>query len=280
MCVCDKRDRLLSPIDFHIQKIFNSEKLESERIKPINDDINVYANSINAFIGGCGSGKSGSATTEIIKLTHYCCNVHMVIVATKNDGTDDTFKELEHLIGCSLLKIREVELEDFMKKILLYKQLYNDIKDDHLEKRITAQQKQDIFNVLLINNFDQPSIQTIIFLPDSANSLLFKAKRKITDDALCQNYFVDHLIKEHRHRDISTSFFICAQKINNIPTDVRANCDMFFIFNGYNRHELSLIRQYVYTDLNTEELWELYSQLANHEKLIFNKYSKEIIIDA
>jgi hypothetical protein len=162
--------------------------------------------------------------------------------------------------------------------MLRYKCLYNDIIDQHLENQVEDDQIDELFDILCIDDFSRPSLQTILYCPDGANSSLFTAGKATKPDT-CRNYYTDYVIKQHRHSDVACSIFICVQKITDIPTTIRSAVDMYFVFANFNRHELSVIRQYVNTNMTLDELTDLYYQLGVHEKLIFDKYHQHVVLE-
>jgi hypothetical protein len=70
----------------------------------------------------------------------------------------------------------------------------------------------------------------------------------------------------------------CCQNVKDIPTDIRGNADAWFLFAGYPPHDISLIRQYLATRMDKDELWDLYCSLGKYEKLIFSKHSRDCAI--
>ena len=76
--------------------------------------------------------------------------------------TDKTFESLKHLIQIPIIYVKYVDEEDKKKdsiqvfsKIQCYKRLYEQIKNEHLEDKIEDEQREELFDVLHINSFNQ-----------------------------------------------------------------------------------------------------------------------------
>jgi hypothetical protein len=277
--VIDKRDDPLSPLDQMIYSVLSSPKLENEKIKSIHPDCRVYRNSLNLYIGPSGCGKSFTAIRDILKVIAYDPSAHMILVVSKDgDDSDSTFKSFKEWFQIPVIKVREADLIETLQFTLKYKALYNDILEQGVQDQITDTQREQIEHALFIDDFNLPHLQTILFFPDAAHSVLFKSNKATRTEAV-QNYFNDYIIRERRHADLGVSIFMCAQKITDLPTDIRSNADTITIFSGFNRHEISVICQYVRTTIDFESLWNIYSRLKIHDKLIFDKYSDEFVID-
>jgi hypothetical protein len=200
-------------------------------------------------------------------------SIHMVLYVNKEADIDGTFREfrdeIESLVDVMI--VREVDFVRISQLILKYKQLYNDIKDQHLEDDITDEQRTEIFEVLGIDDFERESLTTVLLMPDGANSILFHKKERSKDSPV-QNYFMDFLLKERRHRDVGYTIILCAQSVKDIPTDIRSNTDTWFIFYGFPAHDITVLRHYLVPILSKEDLATVYSQLKQYQKMIFSKH--------
>jgi hypothetical protein len=213
---------------------------------------------------------------NLIELLEHNPNIHCVLYVNKEGDIDGTFNEFRDEIESrvSLLIIREVDFVKVSQKILKYKQLYNDIKDQHLEDRITDEQRDEIFEILGIDDFERDYLTTVLLMPDCANSVLFH-KRERAKDSPVQNYFMDFLLKERRHRDVGYTVILCAQSVKDIPTEIRSNTDTWFIFYGFPAHDITVLRHYLVPILSKEDLTAVYNQLRQYQKVIFSKHHPE-----
>jgi ABC-type transporter Mla maintaining outer membrane lipid asymmetry ATPase subunit MlaF len=69
--ILDKRNEELGEIDWIILQTTRRESSKAEEIEPIHSDLNCYSNSINIYVGPCGSGKSAAILRKVIKLNHH-----------------------------------------------------------------------------------------------------------------------------------------------------------------------------------------------------------------
>jgi hypothetical protein len=172
--------------------------------------------------------------------------------------------------------IADHNLLEVAEKLLKWKQLYHDIKDQGL-KQGSVGQRSELFSTLGISDFHRPSLTTLILMPDASNSVLFQ-KQKPKSSELAVNEFCDYLVREHRHRDIGCLFMFGCQKIIDLPTDIRANSDSIVILNGYPRREIAIIR-HINCDITLDEFWDLCSELEGYNNIIADKHKNKLIIE-
>jgi ABC-type polar amino acid transport system ATPase subunit len=129
--IIDKRDDVISEIDYEISLITQHKASKSEQIKPIHPDLNIYSNSINIYCGLCGSGKSTAILREVIKLTNYTNVIHLMLYVTKYGSSNDTFKTLEPMLTQNddyyhkptIIQVADANLISVINKIHKWKQL-------------------------------------------------------------------------------------------------------------------------------------------------------------
>ena len=256
-----------------IDEALNNESIKTESISKIHDEINCYYNSVNVFVGRQSSGKGYQALTEIIKISRVSPTTHLLIYVSKyGTETDKTFESLKHLIQIPIIYVKYVDEEDKNKdsvqvfsKIMCYKRLYEQIKTKHLEDEIDDEQKQELFDVLHINSFEQPTLHTLILLDDCANNSLLAPK----------GFFAEALtICRHNH----TSFFLTVQFWKSITTTIKANISTIFIFGLYSKQQLNVMLYQIPTHYSFEEIYEVYKQLEKHDCLIVDANSGNIKI--
>ena len=256
-----------------INEAINNESIKTECIAKIHDEINCYSNSVNVFVGRQGSGKGFQALTEIIKISRVDKTAHMLIYVSKyGSQTDKTFESLKHLIQIPIIYVKYVDEEDKNKdsvqvfsKIQCYKRLYEQIKNEHLEDKIEDEQREELFDVLKINDFSKPTLHTLILLDDCANNPLIQAK----------GFFAEMLtVCRHNH----TSFFLSIQNWKSITTEIKANVSTIFIFGLYSKQQLNVMLYQIATHYTFEEIYEAYKDLQKHDCLIVDANSGEIKI--
>ena len=272
----DNRRKPMTQREIEHQQRFNSARLNAERIGKISDTCHLQTNSLNIFLGPSGCGKSGSAFVNLIEMLDHNPNIHSVLYVNKEADIDGTFREFKEEIESrvNLVVVREVDFVKVSQLILKYKQLYNDIKDQHLEDLITDEQMKQMFDILGIEDFDREYLTTVLLMPDCANSILFHKKERGKDSPV-QNYFMDFLLKERRHRDVGYTIILCAQNVKDIPTDIRSNTDTWLLFYGFPAHDITVLRQYLVPILSKEDLIRVYNQLSQYQKVIFSKHHPE-----
>ena len=126
----------------------HKDKIMSESIKPIGNDIFVYYNSLNILVGNQGKGKTHIDIRDLIQIFRLQnTNVHLIVYISKN-GTinDSTFESQQELIKLPIESVADVDAENYLKKFDLYKDLYsmycqgidipNDVVNDMIEFHI------------------------------------------------------------------------------------------------------------------------------------------------
>ena len=238
----------------------NREELDRELIKPIRLT-NCYTNSVNIAVGRQRTGKTYTIIKEIIKI----CNVHpethlFIYVNQSGRCQDDTMEAMKSLIKCDVVYVSENDFVDFIQEILRWKELYNTIKDQHLEDEIIDEQKQQLFDILHINDFDSRRLPTLILLEDCAKSKLLTNEKS----------FTNQLLTKCGH--IQCSFFLAVQYWKALNSNIKANVSTIFIFAGFSRQQLAYILYQTNLPYSFNEIYEQYKHLTNHEKMIVDSY--------
>lgn len=153
-----------------------SHKLSDNLIEPIHPDINVRYNSVNVIVGKKSSGKTVIALSEIIKIS-LLNTYHLLIYMTKNgDENDKSFQSLKHIMKIPYVTFNESKAKEAVVELISAKNLYYLIKREHLEDKVIDEQKEDMFNVLHIKDFDIEFLHTLILFDDITNSKLFSSE--------------------------------------------------------------------------------------------------------
>ena len=100
-----------------------------ERLRKIHGT-NTYANSVNVYVGRPRSAKTFQALHDIISVVRNDPNVHMMVYINESgECDDDTFERFQELIDADVVFVKYQDAEQFLKKLLDYKMIYNKIKD-------------------------------------------------------------------------------------------------------------------------------------------------------
>ena len=173
--------------------------MSESMIAPIHPDVNIYYNSVNVIVGKQSLGKTVIAIEEIIKISVLGTH-HMLVYVTKTgDENDKSFKALKNSILMPIVTISEKQVQEFIEMLIAFKNLYYEIKEDHLEDKIIDEQKEQMFNFLCINDFSRKYLHTLVLFDDISNNKLF------SDES---GYF-PQMIKKCRHTNIS--YFLLIQ---------------------------------------------------------------------
>ena len=222
-------------------------------ISEIHPEVSIRLNSVNVIVGKQSSGKTVIALKEIIKLG--VLNTHHLFVYVTKDGkeSDKTFLALKPLLMIPYVVISENEAVDFIKDMISAKNLYNLIKRENLCDKIDDQQKEDMFQILAINNFDKNILHTIILFDDISNSKLFSSE---------ESYF-SQLIRRCRH--VNISFFLLIQGWKGLKSHVKNEISTLFIFPCFNKQQLHYIYSQSASNLSFDEFYEMYTKILKQK---------------
>ena len=213
-------------------------------IAPIHPDVNIYYNSVNVIVGKQSLGKTVIAIEEIIKLAVLDTH-HMLVYVTKNgDESDRTFKALKQLILMPIVVISEKQAKEYIEMLIAYKNLYYEIKEQHLEEQILEEQKEQMFNYLHINDFNRKFLHTLVLFDDISNSPLFNN----------ESGFFPLTIKKCRHTNIS--YFLLIQGWKGLKPFVKNEITTLFIFPCYNK-----------SNLDFDDFYKMYSEMVRYKNI-------------
>ena len=245
----------------------NKSKIADAMIKKIHPDINIYNNSVNIFVGKQGSGKTLTAIEEIIKISHIPNAAHLLIYVSKTGEQNDvTFESLRELIEIPIAYVAQDDAEEYVDAILNYKQLYYTIRNEHLENQIVDEQRDEIFQILKIRNFDTPMLQTLILFDDIANNKLLANEK---------SYF-NNLMTTCRHNHIS--FFLNVQFWKSLSTIIKSNVSTVFVFGTYSKEQLRYITHQITMNKTFDEIYEAYRYMNKHAKIIIDCNNGNVIM--
>jgi hypothetical protein len=225
-------------------------------------------NTLNIAVGRQRTGKSFSIIREIIKISKKSHNTHMLIYSNKTGHpTDRTFETLKSKIEIPIEYVSHDNLGTYLEHMLKYKGLYNEIYECRLEDKIIDDQKQDLKDVLKIDDFSRPFLHTLILLEDIAKAKIIMSEKS----------YIQELITQCAH--INCSFFLATQYWKAISTNIKSNVATILIFGGYSRKIFNYIFSQIPVEVDAKELWEHYKNLSTNEKIIANTITHEIIIE-
>ena len=198
-------------------------------IKCIHPDINIRYNSVNVIVGKQSLGKTVIALEEIIKISLLGTH-HLLVYVTKNgDENDLSFQSLKHLLQIPYVTISEKDAKPFIEELIAAKNLYYQIKREHIEDKIADEQIEALFDVLHIKDFDKEFLHTLVLFDDISNNKLFSSEES----------FFSQQIRRCRHTNIS--YFLLIQGWKGIKPHVKNEITTLFNFPCFNRQQLHFI---------------------------------------
>ena len=242
-------------IKSHVRGVLESmsDKMSESMIAPIHPDVNIYYNSVNVIVGKQSLGKTVIAIEEIIKISVLGSH-HMLVYVTKTgDENDRTFKALKSSILMPIETISETQAKEYIEMLIAYKNLYYEIKEQHLEDKIIDEQKEQMFNYLHINDFNKDYLHTLVLFDDISNNKLFNDE--------CG--FFPQMIKKCRHTNIS--YFLLIQGWKGLKPFVKNEITTLFIFPCYNKQQLRYIYSQSASNLDFDEFYQMYSEMVRYK---------------
>ena len=246
----------------------HQSEIDKEKLERIHPQSYCYKNSVNILVGKQGSGKTFTCAYEIAKISQIHDETHLLIIVCKDENKEDpTIRSLSSMINVPIEYVSEDNAEQYMRKLLAYKRLYDTIKENHYENRIDPDQQEELFDVLKIHDFSRDYLHTILLFNDIAKSKLFSR---------ATNYF-NQLLPICRH--IQCSFFLNVQFWKSLPPEIKANATIIIIFGGFDVRQLYYIFSQVPTALSVKEILPEYRQLQKHDKIVVDCETGEVYLD-
>lgn len=240
-----------------VDVVLNSKKdmTNNALIKDIHPDINVKYNSVNVIVGKQSLGKTVVAIEEIIKISLLKTH-HLLIYVTKNgDENDLSFQALKPLVKMPYITISEKEAKPCIEELIAAKNLYYQIRREHLEDQIHPEQMEALFDVLHVENFDKPFLHTLVLFDDISNNKLFSSEES----------FFSQQLRRCRHTNIS--YFLLIQGWKGLKPHIKNEITTLFIFPCFNRQQLRYIYSQSASNLEFDEFYKYYQDMLNMKNI-------------
>jgi hypothetical protein len=257
-------------IDMHIDNLLekNKDSLQRESILKIAPDVHTYQNSINILVGKQGAGKTFTALREIIKINYADPNLHLVIIINKDGSPNDkTYDILKPMFQVPVIFLSYDDATTIIETMLDYKELYNTIKEQHLEHRIDPTQVDEINEVLFIRDFSRPFLNTVLYFEDCVNNKLFARP----------TLYFPQLVAKSRHHGLI--WFFAVQFWKGLTTELKANATTIYVFRSYSNQQINYILQQTPLRYELPKVYKVYKQLHNHDKMIVDTIAGTITLD-
>lgn len=245
---------------YEMQEIMTENPIVKEKFRMIKNT-NIYANSVNVYVGRPRSGKTFQAIHDIISVIRNDNCAHLLVYINESGKSDDeTFERFDDLLDIPIVFIRYDNYERYLKKLLDYKDIYNKIKKTCCENEVPDNVRSELFNNLHIDDFDKPHLHTLIITEDATNA---KPLRKADS-------YLNDLLTRCAHTQFS--FFILIHYWKALTPNIKANLSMIYIFGGYSRQQLAYMLYQMNIPITLKELMHYYMQMPQYAKIIIDTY--------
>jgi hypothetical protein len=235
--------------------ILENNPIVKEKLRTI-DNTNIYANSVNVYVGRPRSGKTFSAIRDIINVIRNDDNVNCLIyINDKGQLDDDTFSRFTQLITVPIIYVKYSDANEFLKNYTQYKQYYNQIVERHLQSKVPSNLQNELFQHLYISDYDKEYLHTLILCEDATN-------------ALNKCSYINDLLVRCAHTQLS--FFILIHYWKALTTNIKANLSSIRIFSGYSKQQLSYMLYQMNINESFNNIYEQYRQMIDHDSLFID----------
>ena len=219
-----------------------------------------YANSVNVYVGRPRSGKTYQALHDIISVIRNDPNVHaLVYINEKGECDDDTFDRFQQLITVPIIFVKYDDSERYLKRLLEYKGIYNKIiQQRYPVNDIPPDVREELENVLMIQDFDRDHLHTLVLTEDATNA---KVLRK-TDS------YINDLLTRCAHTQLS--FFMIIHYWKALTPNIKANLSTIYIFGGYSRQQMQYMLSQMNIPTNFRELYPVYQKTPPYGKIMID----------
>ena len=253
-------------LDYEMEEALQSNrgKLIGER-KVIIPGTRTYTNSLNVIVGKQNRGKTHTGVRECIKICRSHPHTHLLVYINRNgEQSDGTFEALKLLIPVPIKYVSQDEAIDYLKNLLEYKQVYNQIISEGLTEQVPPQCREELFDALFIRDFNHPFLHTIVLTDDASKMKCMKSDE------------FSNLLTQCRH--IQCTFFINVHFFKALSITIKTNIDTLYICSGFSRQQISYILYQSNAGIGSKELWDTYSRLGQFDKLVIDSETSEVSV--
>ena len=207
----------------------NYDKLMKSKINIIHPDVYLKYSSVNVFCGRQGKGKTLSINKEMVKLSKFKNDVHLLVFVNKDGRIDETTEALKGLISIPIKYISVEDVEEYLKDLYFHKLIYEKIKAEHLEDKLDDEQIEEVLTFLGLDDFERDSLQEVILFDDAAFLKILQKKDSLIV-GMC-----------HEARHYKFIFCFCVQGVKDIPLPIKEQTTTFFLYSGFMNQKLPTI---------------------------------------
>ena len=231
-----------------------SKQSTGNLICPIHEDIITRYNSVNVVVGKQSSGKTVIALEEIIKISMMHTH-HLLIYVTKNgDENDVSFQTLKGLFEFPYIVCSEKEAEDCVEELINAKNEYYKIRRERTKNELSEEDKEELFEILHVENFEKEFLHTIVLFDDISNSKLFSSE---------ESFFSQQL---RRCRHTNMTYFMLIQGWKGIKPHIKNEITTLYLFPGFNRQQLRYIYGQAATMLDFDAFYDAFQKLTKRKQ--------------
>ena len=235
----------------------NYDKLMKSKINIIHPDVYLKYSSVNVFCGRQGKGKTLSINKEMVKLSKFKNDVHLLVFVNKDGRIDETTEALKSLISIPIKYISVDDVEEYLKDLYFHKLIYDKIKAEHLEDKLDDEQIEEVLTFLGLDDFERDSLQEVILFDDAAFLKILQKKDSLIV-GMC-----------HEARHYKFIFCFCVQGVKDIPLPIKEQTTTFFLYSGFMNQKLPTIyQQSGIKNIDYQEFKHIYNQLGEKDYII------------
>ena len=252
----DEDDTFGANIRKKIQAKLNAKKdiNSGALISTIHPEIITKYNSVNVIVGKQSLGKTVIALEEIIKIG-YMHTHHLLIYVTKDgEENDRSWQTLKSLIEIPIVLVSEENAQACVDELIAAKSLYYRVRRERTKNILNPQQKQDMFDVLQVENFERPFLHTILLFDDISNSKLFSSEES----------FFSQLLRRCRHNNLT--FYLLIQGWKGIKPHIKNEITTLYIFPGFNKQQVRYIYSQSASSLDFDDFYQVYKDMNKTKK--------------
>ena len=231
----------------------------------IHPEINLRYNTLNIFVGQRGSGKTYNGFNEVAAMAPIGASTEGLskinskfhkFIYVSNNPNDETYKKFKPFITIPHELVDYEHAEDKINDLREYKQAYDEIKEKHLENKITDECRDEILDKLSIKDFKAKSLHTLIMYDDAMEVFKKPSSKQF------------RWLLENRH--FKATYILCIQDWKGISAELKANIDSIWLFGGYPRNRYCYIYNQLSCPIERDSLYNIYSQLNKRDVIIIN----------